>query len=141
MQQWQGRIVRTEGTLDPRTRQLWVIAQVDAPYARAAEGRAPLKVGQHVTATIKGSILKNVFVIPRHALLEDQRLRIVTATMELMTRAVHVAWMDQEHAVLTSGLHPGEWVCLTPLPYAIDGMKVRVHRPETPATATRRGQS
>ncbi|MBF0347609.1 MAG: efflux RND transporter periplasmic adaptor subunit [Magnetococcales bacterium] len=140
MQQWQGRIVRTEGTLDTRTRQLWVIAQIDAPYARAAEGRAPLKVGQHVEATIKGSILKNVFVIPRHALLEDQHLRIVTETMELMTRAVQVAWMDREQAVLTAGLRTGESICLTPLPYAIDGMKVRIHRPETPVTATRRGR-
>ena len=36
---WQGRIVRTEGEIDPRTRMVQAIAQVDDPYGRARPGR------------------------------------------------------------------------------------------------------
>lgn len=44
---WEGRIVRAEAEFDARTRKLFVIAQVDNPYALREDGRPPLKIGQY----------------------------------------------------------------------------------------------
>ena len=39
--EWQGRVVRTEGTIDDRARQLHVVAQVDDPFGVHAHGAKP----------------------------------------------------------------------------------------------------
>ncbi len=76
---WQGRIVRTEGELDSRSRMLNLVARVEDPYA-APEGRKrhdgddadpdrpPLAVGLFVEAVIKGRPATGVVVLPRSAL-------------------------------------------------------------------------
>ena len=50
---WQGRVVRTEGEIDPKTRMVHVIARVDDPYRRSGN-RPPLAVGLFVEAQILG---------------------------------------------------------------------------------------
>ncbi|RME95278.1 MAG: efflux RND transporter periplasmic adaptor subunit, partial [Verrucomicrobia bacterium] len=50
--EWQGRIVRTEGEIDARTRMLHAVARVDHPYGRSGE-RPPLAVGLFVQAAIE----------------------------------------------------------------------------------------
>ena len=51
-QSWDGRIVRTEGELDPATRMVQVVASVASPYDQASN-RAPLAVGLFVEAEMK----------------------------------------------------------------------------------------
>ncbi|MBT5168007.1 MAG: efflux RND transporter periplasmic adaptor subunit, partial [Opitutales bacterium] len=63
--QWRGRIVRPEGSVDTKTRQLFVIAQIRNPYGLTEEGRPPLKVGSFVEAEIVGKTLEDVYVVPR----------------------------------------------------------------------------
>jgi len=73
-QQWQGQIVRTEGAIDPDSRQLFAIAQIDNPYQ---SGQSPLRIGQYVKADVTGKTLKDVIVIPRSALREDREVLLV----------------------------------------------------------------
>ncbi|MBF0109856.1 MAG: efflux RND transporter periplasmic adaptor subunit [Magnetococcales bacterium] len=127
MGRWLGRIVRTEGTIDTRTRQVFVIAQVDAPYARSADGQGPLKVGRHVVAAIQGPILKGVFVLPREV-VDAGRVWLVSEKGELESRPVTTIWQDREEVVVTAGLRRGEVICRTMLPYAVAGMKVHVSK-------------
>jgi RND family efflux transporter MFP subunit len=71
---WSGRIVRAEGAIDTRTRQLFVVAQVDDPYEPGSEGQPPLRIGQFVEAEIEGrQVLESAFVLPRSALRDGQR--------------------------------------------------------------------
>ena len=52
---WRGRIVRTEGEIDPATRMVHAIAQVEDPYAPGRDARRPpLAVGMFVEAEIQG---------------------------------------------------------------------------------------
>ena len=61
---WEGKIVRTEGEIDPQTRMINVIAQVESPY-ETQPGKPPLAVGLFVEATIQGATIDNVYVVPR----------------------------------------------------------------------------
>lgn len=121
---WTGRIVRAEGAIDTRTRQLFVVAQVDDPYARGPEDRPPLRIGQFVEVEIEGRTLENAVVLPRSALRDGREVLVVDDESRLQRRPVTVAWTDGEHAVVTAGLEAGEAVNITPLAVAASGTLV-----------------
>lgn len=122
--EWEARVVRTEGELDPKTRMINVIAQVEAPYKTLGD-RPPLAVGLFVEAEILGRVVDDVFVIPRSALQSDGKVYIVTADNTLDFRQVSILKLVGERVYVSGGLEAGEQVCLSPLSNAIEGMTVR----------------
>jgi RND family efflux transporter MFP subunit len=131
---WKGRVVRTEGTIDLASRQLFVVAQVDDPYARHGDA-PPLKVGQFVEAEIQGRRLHGVYVLPRQAVEPEGTVLVVLDDDTIARRPVRIAWRDGDRVVISSGLKAGERVSLTPLPFAADGAKVRVQGDTPPSSA------
>ncbi len=129
---WQGEIVRTEGSIDPRTRQLHVVARVDDPYHRDATGNPPLKVGQFVKAAIVGPPLKQVFIVPREALRPGSEVLVLTSQERIAHKKLQIIWRDKENVIVKSGLQAGDRVVLTPLPYAPDGMQVTIQNQTKP---------
>ena len=130
---WNGRIVRTEGEIDARSRMLHAVARVEDPYGRNRDrARAPLAVGLFVEAEIQGRTLEDAVVLPRSALREGSRVLVVDDGDRLRFRAVEVLRAERDAIVIGTGLAPGERVCISPLQGAVDGMAVRVaaERPE-----------
>ncbi len=121
---WEGYIVRTEGAIDTRSRQLFVVAQVDDPYGRSVANRPPLKAGQFVEAEIMGDVLRDVFVISRSTLREGREVLLIDGENKLIRREVEIVWSDSENVVVRKQLAPGDVLCLTPLPYAAEGTPV-----------------
>ena len=121
---WRGRIVRSEGAFDAGTRQLFVIAQVDDPYSMTEPGRPPLKINQYVEADIEGRLLKDVFVIPRSAIRESREVLIVGEGNRIERREIRLIWSRGEQVVVRDDLEPGERLCLTSLPLAVNGAEV-----------------
>ena len=130
---WKGRVVRTAGAIDTQSQQIFVIAQVNDPYAR--HHGLPLKVGQFVEAQIAGRVLIGVFVLPRSVIRRNNEVLIVGRDDIIERRQVEVVWSDNDQAVVNSGLLAGERISLTSLPYAISGTRVRVadDHAQTPA--------
>jgi RND family efflux transporter MFP subunit len=124
--QWQGRVVRSEGAVDTSSRQLYVVAQVDDPYARGPAGRPPLRIGQFVEAEISGRRLENVVVLPAAALREGGEVLVVDDASRLQRRSVDVIWGDGERVVIDAGLSPGDLVATTPMSVAANGTLVTV---------------
>ncbi|MBF0279734.1 MAG: efflux RND transporter periplasmic adaptor subunit [SAR324 cluster bacterium] len=105
--QWKGKIVRTEGTIDRTSRQLFLIAQVDDPYSRRNEGTPPLKIGQFVEAEIEGKLLNNTMVIPHGSLYQGNEVVLVEDGI-LQRKPVSVLWSDSEQVVISDGLKEGD---------------------------------
>ena len=123
---WPGRVVRTEGEIDPRTRMVHVVAQVANPYGRGEDpDRPPLAVGMFVEAEIMGRQAKGVVILPRAALRGKNRVLVVDSEDRLHFRSVEVLQADRRQVVVKSGLQGGERVCLTLLDTVVDGMKVQ----------------
>lgn len=130
---WQGRVTRTEGQLDPRTRMVQMIARVEEPYS-VGEGRtAPLLVNQFVRAEIVGPMFDDVFVLPRSALRGEREVLVVDAENRVHARDVDVLRKERDSVVLHGGLHDGDGVCITPLEVVVEGMEVRVDLVDTTA--------
>jgi multidrug efflux system membrane fusion protein len=124
---WDGRVVRTEGALDPRTRMTHVVARVDDPYARAPDSdRPPLSIGLFVEASIEGRVAQGVFEIPRRALRHGSELLVVDSEDRLRVRRVDVLRSDRDRSWLRSGVAAGERVVTSPMEVATEGMRVRV---------------
>ena len=133
---WNGRIVRTEGEIDPRTRMVNAIAQVDDPYARGREsGRPPLSVGMFVQAEIQGIRVRGVVAIPRFILRSADTVYVVGPDNRLDIRSVDILRLETDTALVRSGLADGERVCASPLEPVVQGMLVRTVK--EPGTAER----
>jgi RND family efflux transporter MFP subunit len=122
--EWLGRVVRAEGAIDTSSRQLYVVAQVDDPYARGSRGGPPLRIGQFVEAEIAGRRLEDVVVLPSAALREGGEVLVVDDASRLQRRPVNVIWGDGEQVVVDAGLEPGELVATTPMSVAANGTLV-----------------
>ena len=121
--EWRGRIVRTEGEIDPGTRMVKMIAEVQRPYDQP-DGTPPLTVGLFVDAEIEGREVMDVVVLPRVALQSEGHVHVIDADDRLALRPVEVFRLLGEEAYVR-GLRTGERVSLTRLPGAADGMRVR----------------
>lgn len=125
--EWDGRVVRTEGEIDPKSRMVHVVARVEDPYGRRGEqpDRPPLSVGIFLDARIEGRIAEKVVVLPRAALRGRDTVWVMDGEDRLRFRQVEVLKTDPEEVIIESGLESGERVCLSALDAAVDGMKVR----------------
>jgi multidrug efflux system membrane fusion protein len=124
--EWKGRVVRTEGTIDPISRMIHTVVQVKDPYGRSKAGRPPLAAGLFVEAEISGKTVYDVAVIPRAAWRPDGRVLIVDAEQRLRFREIDVLRAMRSSLIVESGLAQGDRVCTTALSSVIDGMQVTV---------------
>lgn len=133
---WQGRLVRTEGELDRRTRQLVAVARIDAPYDRSTDpARPPLAFGTFVQAKIAGRTLPDVMSLPRSALRGDAEIWVVDSNLRLRRRTVEVLRRRADDVLVRGGCIPGERICITALETATEGMPVRLAPPTAAASA------
>lgn len=123
---WEGRIVRTEGVLDERSRVLYLVAQIEDPYNQhSAKWQQPLRIGTFVEASIAGQQLEDVIRVPRSALKRDGKLWVVTANDTLLPVSVEVARADEKFVLIKSGLEPGQLISLTVPENPLPGTAVR----------------
>jgi len=130
---WRARIVRTEGSLDESSRELFAIARIDDPFGRVS-GNPELRIGQPVRAAVEGVLLKEVYVIPRNALRGVNRIYLIDKENPAIQRAIiEPIWSTAEVLVVRDGLQPGDWVATSRLPYAPNGAPVEIIEPPVAA--------
>ncbi len=136
---WQGRIVRTEGEIDPVSRMVHVVAEVDDPYAPGPDpDRPPLAVGMFVEAEITGRRVDDVVMLPWAALNGRDQVLIVDDDGRLRYRQVDLLRSTTEHVLVQGGLAEGERVSISALDAVIEGMAVQVAGAD-PAAMARAG--
>jgi multidrug efflux pump subunit AcrA (membrane-fusion protein) len=124
---WTAKIIRTEGTLDENSLELFAIARVSDPFGRKSE-RPPLRIGQPVVATIPGRVLKDVIVLPRVGVRQIDRIILLDPNeLTITSRHIEAIWSDEEHVVVRDPtIADGSLLATTHLIYAQDGSKVEI---------------
>ncbi|MBX2846722.1 MAG: efflux RND transporter periplasmic adaptor subunit [Acidiferrobacterales bacterium] len=122
---WAGSIVRTESAIDTNSRQLHVVAQIDDPFGKAAVGRAPLKIGEYVTADIKGKVIPDAIVVPATSIYQDTYAYVVEDGL-IKRRNVEIIWKDEAQALVGSGLNSGDRLITTTLGQISSGTRASV---------------
>jgi multidrug efflux pump subunit AcrA (membrane-fusion protein) len=125
---WQGRLVRTEGRIDPKSRMVHVVAQVTDPF-KPVSSRPPLTPGMFVRVDIEGREVKDIYRLPRYAIRRGREVWIAAGTEEIKTLTVHpveVVRMDKMFAYVAAGLNEGDLIITSALETVVNGMAVRV---------------
>lgn len=129
--QWQGHLLRLEAAVDPETRMLYAMAEVDDPYGSGASPEGmPLAAGLFVDAVIAGRSLERALVIPREALRAGDKVYVIDDGV-LAIRSVGVLHRSGDQVVLSNGLQPGAQVIVSAIRNPIRGMTLKaVPEPE-----------
>ena len=128
---WKGRVARTEGQVDPRSRMVNLIVEVDAPYDPRDSATAPLMVGLFVEVEIQGRPLTAVRTIPRRA-LHDGGVVWLAEDGRLRRQLVEVVHLGREETLVRFDAAPGARVITSQLRGVTDGMAVAPQRAEAP---------
>ena len=124
--EWHGRIARTEGEIDPVTRMIHVVAEVQDPYASGSDPvRPPLAVGMYVQAEIEGKTFDNIAVLPREALRGNNQL-LVIADNQIYFKNVELLRATADAIYVRGGLVQGELVAVSPINTPTDGMHIQI---------------
>lgn len=132
LQQWQGRIVRSEAALDSASGELFLVAQVERPDFTAGDN-APLLSGLFVQAEIEGTAREKLIALPRSALNTLQQVKVVNDEQRLELRRVVVLRTEADRVIIASGLTTGARVVISEMPMPVSGMQVVVSNPQSVA--------
>jgi RND family efflux transporter MFP subunit len=124
---WKAKIIRTEGTLDQASLELFAIARVIDPFGRKSD-HPPLRIGQPVAASISGHVLEKVIVVPRAGVQQLDRILLVDpADFTISSRNIEPIWSDEKNVVIRDTTIPdGTLLAVTRIHYAPIGSKVEV---------------
>ncbi|MEE2642863.1 MAG: efflux RND transporter periplasmic adaptor subunit [Planctomycetota bacterium] len=124
---WKGSIVRTEGVVDENSLETYAIARIDDPFG-IHSGNPPLRIGQPVTATIRGKKLQDVVALPRHAVRQLDRIYLVDPqTLKIRGKKIQAVWSDSDSVyVRDPELAKGLWLATTRIVFAPDGASVEI---------------
>ncbi|MEM1037224.1 MAG: efflux RND transporter periplasmic adaptor subunit [Pseudomonadota bacterium] len=126
--EWRGRVTRTAAAINPRTRLINVIAELQDPFGEGADDGAPMAPGLFVEASIQGRTIESVLVSPRGALRSGRRV-YVGEPEEGMLRIYEVepihstpdgAWFRSDE------VEPGMLAITSPIQAGFDGMSITV---------------
>ena len=132
-EQWDGRVVRTEGVIDENTRLSYAVVAIQNPYQRAeveadgpGESNIPLPMGTFVEARIEGRSSAGLIQLPRSALREGDSVYVANADDELEVRSVDVVRATTEVVYVENNIEPGDRVITTGITAPIPGSQLRV---------------
>ncbi|MCZ4297577.1 efflux RND transporter periplasmic adaptor subunit [Henriciella marina] len=125
--EWVGRVRRTAAALNPQTRLINVIAELDDPYGTGSDDGVPMAPGLFVNAEIDGRRIENVVRIPRSALRGVDQVFIGDGPEgRLEIRTVNVVYSTDDGAFVSTGVEDGELAVVSPIQAAFDGMSIQV---------------
>lgn len=125
-QTWQGKVVRTTGTISSKSRMAGVLISVSDPLGLKSREKVPqLLLDDYVDIRIMGQALENVFSIPR-AILRDGDTLWVYQSGVLDIKDVTLAWKEDGRVFVKSGISPGDAVITSELPAPVKGMALQL---------------
>ncbi|MFK7733949.1 MAG: efflux RND transporter periplasmic adaptor subunit [Pseudomonadales bacterium] len=127
--QWQGRLIRTEGVLDEKTRSMTAVVEVTDPYGllgNSAHREQPLRMGTYVNASIDGKPIAGLIEISQAAINPGNKIWLVNQHGRLEQRTVDILTRTAETAYVKGGLAHGDKVSTTSLSSFVTGAEVRI---------------
>ena len=122
VRRWEGRLVRTEATVDARTRLVYGVVEVRDPFG--ARQSAPLAPGMFVNVVLDGSNRETLVAAPRSALKRNEFVYVIRNDNTIDVRPVRTAQTTADEVLFREGVQNGERVVVSPMPSARNGMAV-----------------
>ena len=122
--EWRGRVSLVDSGLDESTRALTLVVEIPEPMKNWMPGEhPPLFVGMFVEVNIKGVTMPDVFVIPRAALRERDRVYLLDEGI-LRIQKVEVIRKGQDGVVIRNGVNENARIIISAVPDPVSGMRL-----------------
>lgn len=115
---YNGKIVRSESSIDTNTKQLYLISEIK-------ENIEKIKIGEYLKAKIKAKKLKDVIVIPNDSVYQSSYVYLEKDGV-LQRKQIEILWQDDENSLIKSGLKENDNLVLTTLGVVSSGTKVQI---------------
>jgi RND family efflux transporter MFP subunit len=122
---WKGRVVRVGNEIDIKTRMMTLYARIDERASLDEGEPTPLPMGMFLDAEIAGRTATAITVLPRSSIREGDRVLVVDTDDRLRFRSVEILRLQDDQALIRTGLEAGERVCVSAIEAPVEGMRVR----------------
>lgn len=121
---WNAEVERSGGQIDAQTQSQSIVVRIENPYKQAQPGKKPPLIRDtFVRVTLKAPILKQQILIPVSAIHNGKTYLVKEG--KLVIRPVKVDFIQEQIAIIKSGLEMGDIVVLSKLSPAIKGMPLK----------------
>ncbi len=127
----QGHVFKLLGDLDPKGRMARILVSIRDPLRLVESGTAghmrtgKILLGSYVKVRIAAGDLDGVYVIPRQAIRDNDRIWVLTVENTLAIRQTTVKWRRKDELLVTVELGPGEKVITSRLQSPLPGALLR----------------
>ena len=125
----EGSLFKLLPDLDPKSRKARLLVTIKDPFNLeqhgAPERAEKMLLGSYVKVRINAGKLDNVYVIPRAALREGDRLWLINGEGKLDIREVTVLWRRVDDVLVDAQLAPNERIIVSRIQSPIPGMDIR----------------
>ena len=125
---WSGKLVRTEAVIDANSNTVQTIIRVQQPDAGTSSKKnaeIPLPIGLFVQANIEGRLVDDLIALPRSVIRNNNQVLVVDAENKMYYRDVEIYRLEEERVLISGGILPGEFICISPIQAVVNGMSVR----------------
>jgi len=126
---WQGKLVRTEATIDANSNTVQTIIRVEQPDGsttiRDGYETILLPVGLYVKAEIIGREVDGLISLPRSVIRNNNQVLVVDAENKMYYREIEIFRLEEQQVLISGGILPGERICTSPIQAVVDGMSVQ----------------
>jgi len=121
---WDAKVARIKAKIDERTRTLPMTLEI-SNSGKKVKPIFTLKPGAFVKCSIIGETYKDIYVLPRY-LLKNDNILFTVSDNHLKMKKVNILRKFEEDMYIDSGLFPGDKIVFSPLPGAIEGMALSI---------------
>ena len=125
---WSGKLVRTEAVIDANSNTVQTIIRVKQPDANTSSMKSaeiPLPIGLYVQAHIEGKRVDNLIALPRSVIRNNNQVLVVDAENKMYYRDVEIYRLEEDRVLISGGILPGEFICISPIQAVVSGMSVQ----------------
>ena len=124
---WKAKIVRTEGALDQNSLELFAIARIPDPFGKKS-GNPTLRIGQPVKAVIPGTVIDDVFRIPRMAVRQLRMIYLVDRNNSTIRGSIinPINEIEDYIFIKDASITEGTLLATTPMSWVPEGAKVQI---------------
>ena len=132
--EWNGKIVRTESSIDIQSRMTYAVAEIQNPFKEDPNSdRPPLSIGMFVEAEIEGRSIANAVPLPKQIIYRGDEILVLNANNEIAMQKLTIVQSDGD-SVVAVDIPRGTRVVGTRIGLPVPGMKVNTS--ENLATTT-----
>ena len=139
--EWNGKIVRTESSIDIQSRMTYAVAEIQNPFKEDPNSdRPPLSIGMFVEAEIEGRSIANAVPLPKQIIYRGDEILVLNTNNEIAMQKLTIVQSDGD-SVVAVDIPSGTRVVGTRIGLPVPGMKVTTSENLTTTTTLAEGEA